>query len=672
MRRYWFVYFLALWNPAAASTQPSPDSLARPDSLLVLREVVVHGQRAATDIIPVQTLSGEALQRLAAHSVADALRYFSGVQIKDYGGIGGLKTVNIRSLGTNHTGVFYDGVGLGNAQNGQIDLGRLALDNMDVVAVYNGQRSAVFQPAKDYASAGAVYLYTRKPAFVGQRRDNLRARFKTGSFDLVNPSLLWEHKWTPAIDVSVGAEYLYTSGKYPFTYAKKNGYDTTEVRQNGDVSMFRAEAALYGALQQGEWTVRAYAYHAERGYPGAAVKETPGVFKHADRQWDDNLFVQASLRTTVTPAYRLLLNGKVAYDYLHYLADPRLDVSTMPIENRYRQQEAYLSSAHEYTLFPRWKASLSCDVQYNTLNADLTDFVYPSRYMALTALATSLQGKTVRFQASLLHTFVYDETATPGGAARSKSVVTPAAAVSIRPWQSREAFIRAFYKRVFRMPTFNDLYYTFIGNKRLLPEYTAQYNIGLTASHRPGAMWLRRLEAQVDAYYNEVTDKIVAMPADNQFRWTMINLGRVEIRGVDVSLCGEWQAGAVQWSTRLTYTYQLAQDCTNPNSPWYRGQIPYIPPHSGSAIVNGVCGRWDFNYSFIYTGERYESSANTIENYSPAWYTHDLSLARRVPIGKTELRITAEVNNLLNQAYEVVQCYPMPGTNVKLILAWTI
>ncbi len=38
-------------------------------------------------MIPVQELSGERLQRLNSHNVADALRYFSGIQIKDYGGI---------------------------------------------------------------------------------------------------------------------------------------------------------------------------------------------------------------------------------------------------------------------------------------------------------------------------------------------------------------------------------------------------------------------------------------------------------------------------------------------------------------------------------------------------------------------------------------------------------
>ena len=105
------------------------------DSVHVLEGVVVRERLIPKDVIPAQALSGRDLQRLSAVSIADALRYFAGVQIKDYGGIGGLKTVNVRSMGSQHVGVFYDGLQLGNAQNGQIDLGRFSLDNMESVSI---------------------------------------------------------------------------------------------------------------------------------------------------------------------------------------------------------------------------------------------------------------------------------------------------------------------------------------------------------------------------------------------------------------------------------------------------------------------------------------------------------------------------------------------------------
>ena len=198
-------------------------SQSKLDSLRHLGEVVVTVRRIQKEVIPVQELSGNQLQRLSSHSVADALRYFSGIQIKDYGGVGGLKTVNIRSMGTNHVGVFYDGIELGNAQNGQVDLGRFSLDNMEAVTLYNGQKSAIFQPAKDFGSAGSIYLQSRTPKFGPDKDNHVKAVFKTGSFGVINPAILWEHRISENISSSVSAEYMYTTGKYKFTYRVKEG-----------------------------------------------------------------------------------------------------------------------------------------------------------------------------------------------------------------------------------------------------------------------------------------------------------------------------------------------------------------------------------------------------------------------------------------------------------------
>lgn len=638
------------------------------DTLLKLKEVTIYSNRMQKKMSPVQILSGKELEKLNVYSVADALRYFSGVQIKDYGGIGGLKTVNIRSMGSHHVGVFYDGIELGNAQNGVVDLGRFSLDNMEVISLYNGQKSAIFQPAKDYSSASAIYMQTRKPLFKGEKKNNLNIGVKGGSFSTINPSLLWEHRFNERISSSISTEYMYTSGRYKFTYAKKDGYDTTAVRQNGDVRMLRLENAFFGKVPKGEWKAKAYLYNSERGYPGAAVREEPGKFRHQDRQWDTNLFVQGSFQNYFKPWYSLLANGKYAYDYLHYLSDPRLDVTTMYVDNYYRQQEIYASAAHLFTIYPWWSMSLSNDFQWNTLRADLIDFVYPTRNTILTSAATSFDFNRLMLQASLLYTHVDDNTRTKGANAGTKNKYTPSVIATWQPLTKLPLNVRAFYKKVFRMPTLNDLYYTFIGNKDLKPEYTTQYDVGITFSHTWNNHWLKSLDLQIDGYYSEVDDKIIAMPTSNQFRWTMINLGHVEIRGLDAAIRGEWGFGKVELSTLFNYTYQKAQDFTDPTSEWYGGQIPYIPWHGGSIILNGSYQTWSCNYSFIYTGERYEAVANIPENYAQPWYTHDFSLSKTFQWEKTRIRVTAEINNIFNQQYEVVQCYPMPGTSFKIKL----
>lgn len=72
---------------AANSQQAANDTLTGRISEVTIMSWRKHDK----DLLPAQTLSGKQLESLSAQSVADAIRFFSGVQIKDYGGIGGLK-----------------------------------------------------------------------------------------------------------------------------------------------------------------------------------------------------------------------------------------------------------------------------------------------------------------------------------------------------------------------------------------------------------------------------------------------------------------------------------------------------------------------------------------------------------------------------------------------------
>ena len=344
--------------------------VSRLDSVQRLNEVVVLGN-SQRSVIPSQQLKGEELQRLNSLSVADALRFFAGVQLKDYGGVGGIKTVNIRSMGTNHVGVFYDGIQLSNAQNGQVDLGMFSLDNMQAISLYNGQKSQIFQSAKDFNSAGSIYMWTRRPVFADSTNYHLKATLKTGSFDLVNPALLIELRLSDKVSASFSGEWLSSSGKYKFRYRRKAVmtdeimYDTTAVRQNGDVRATRMEGALFGTISGGEWMLKAYNYTSERGVPGAIVNN---VWRRGERIWDNNSFVQGSIQKDFGSRYHTRLMAKYAYYLTKYV---NKDTTVMMIDNVYRQKELYLSSSHLYNITNFWDVSAAYDVQWNTMDADI-------------------------------------------------------------------------------------------------------------------------------------------------------------------------------------------------------------------------------------------------------------------------------------------------------------
>ena len=63
---------------------------------------------------------------------------------------------------------------------------------------------------------------------------------------------------------------------------------------------------------------------------------------------------------------------------------------------------------------------------------------------------------------------------------------------------------------------------------------------------------------------------------------------------------------------------------------------------------------------------------NVPVNYIQPWYTSDLSVSKVFHIKKMDIGVTAEVNNIFNQQYEVVKWYPMPGTNFRITLSLAI
>ena len=653
------------------------------DSLQYLDDVVVLA-KPFQEVIPSQKMNAQQIGRLNSHSVADALRYFAGVQIKDYGGMGGMKTVNVRNMGSQHVGVFYDGIQLGNAQNGTVDLGKFSLDDMEEISLYNGQRSEIFQSAKDFSSAASIYMKAKKPRFKIDEKTHLLVRYKAGSINLYNPSVRWEQKLSNTVNMSLSSEYVKSDGEYKFRYKRVNSdgrlaYDTTATRQNSDIEALRLEGGLYGTITDGYWDAKLYYYGSKRGLPGAIVKQGEGLdWKNGERQKDKSFFAQTNFYKSFSDQYQLQLKGKFAYDYTHYMA---LDSMVFMEEGRltkelsynyYYQQEYYLSAVNLYQISKIWSVSLSADFQYNRLNSTSnikTQFSYPKRYTTLGSLATAIDLGKFKAQASIVGTYVH-ESVKYNTKAPDKRELTPAVFVGYKPFDDKDLNFRAFYKRIFRMPTFNELYYTQIGYSLLRPEYTDQYDVGFTyAKSFKKSSFIDGFSFQADAYYMDVTDKIVAAPTGSFFRWMMTNMGKVEGKGVDLIAAVNAHVGDVNMNINLTYGYSDVHDKGSGFSA-DGDQIPYTPWHSGSAIAGLQYKGWGLNYSFIYVGERYDGNVNNIAyNYVEPWYTHDISLQKEFMVKQYKIKGSIEMNNALNQYYDVVLNYPMPGRNFRFIVS---
>ena len=640
-----------------------------------IKEIVVtekYRNSETRSTAPLQILSSKQINNLNVLQVSDAVKYFSGVAVKDYGGIGGLKTVSVRSLGAAHTAVNYDGITITDCQTGQIDIGRFSLENVDMLSLNNGQSDNIFQPARLFASAAVLNIRTLLPTFSGNRTLNGNLTMKSGSFGLINPAFWLQKKINNQYSASLSAELLTANGEYPYllNYSTlEDGLVTKETRKNTDVHNIRLEGTVYGHFsEQASAYIKSYYYQSERGLPGATILYNTDNFS-SQRMWDHTFFTQAHYENNLSSIWLLQLNAKYNHGYLHYLDSTYLN-ETGRMESVFRQNEYYTSASILFRAFAHLSFSFSTDGFVNNMTANyeteaLTkEFANPTRFSLLSVVAAKYVSNEFMATASLLSTLVTEKVEV-GNPSENQHRLSPYFSFTYKPLKNSDLRLRAFYKNIFRLPTFNDLYYSRIGNADLRPEITYQINVGFTYSFSP-FKWFPFISFTMDGYRNYVTDKIIAMPTKNIFVWSMLNLGKVEVNGIDITAETTFSiAKKMNLVMGGTYTYQRALDITTPGGSTYEHQIPYTPRVSGSGKAAIETPWGDISYSLLWSGKRYGGFQNFVDNRLSGYIDHGVSAAHIFKLTDKELKLNIEILNLLNENYSIVKWFPMPGRSVR-------
>lgn len=650
-----FVLFAML--PLAASAQEA-------DSLYSITEVEVTARMLAKEVAavaPMQQMHSDDFASLATHTAADAMRHFAGVSVKDYGGIGGLKTVSVRGLGATHTAVSYDGVVVGNCMAGQIDLGRFAANGLESIALHVGQSDDMLSSARALASGGLVSMESRRPKW-NDKCYLIEEQWQIGSFGYVEPSgnvyvKLGEDTWT-------GCSYVssYSHGRYP--YQLTNGTKvSTEQRSNTDVTQLQGDWELHHQFEKGgELDTKLYAYASERGLPGAVILYNS---HSTERLADRNFFAQARYSTHWNYRWQLQSALKYTYGWNQYTdTNVKYEGGSQIDENL--QHEYYAQATLLYRPATEWTFSLAEDGFVNTLSSNLPSCPFPTRFTSLTAMQAQYRNHWLNAKGMLLGTVVSEHSPVVGRSPLTAKC-TPSLSVSLRPSDELPLYLRMLYKNTFRMPTFNELYYLRSGNRSLRPESANEYNMGITWQLSQWGV-LRDLTITADGYFNQVKDKIVAFPTT--YVWRMANYGRVHIAGLDAVINGHISVvSCLSLTFGAGYTLQHAIDVTDPQSQSYGCQLPYTPKHSGSGRLQIDMPWFDIGYSALWSGERY-SMAEQITRYRLAPYAeHTMTLSRSFPVSEAEFTIRLEAINFTNAQYQIIQYYPMPGRQFRATLS---
>lgn len=714
-------------EPVRAGKQASvSDSLRTRTQHLDDVEVRAKKTRSAlSSVTPVQTITSSEFQLLGITSVGDAAKRMAGVQVRDYGGIGGLQTVSVRSLGACHTAVSYDGIVVSNMQAGQIDVSRYSLSTIRQLSVAIGQTSDLMLSARHYASAGILSIESRGIDWTSLKPWQLKVNAKTGSWGLFTPSLQYSQRFSSQTALTFDANMARADGVYPFTI--QNGrYKEHHKRYNSDILAGQGEVNLFHRWDKNELSAKVSYYNSKRGLPGVVILYNSDA---EERMWDESCFAQMVWKSQLAP--RLALNARLKYAHTwSKYEDYNVKYQGGKLTDIARQNEYYASATIGYDLGWGWTTALAEDFSIGDLRTNVVSQPNPTRYSSQTAW--SLRWKWQRWQVdgNLVGTYISEKASKEdkGSSGSSSSVnaripadrkrISPSVAMNYRLLADETLYLRAMMKSTYRVPTFTDMYYLHIGNTNLKPENATEWNLGVTWAHQFGEKSLRNqargisLQATLDTYYNKVTDKIVAFPTT--YVWKMVNFGRVEIKGVDATLSlGIPMGQKMALDVDASYTYQYAVDKTDSKKSYYRHQLPYTPRHSGnvSAVWRNpwVIVGWQMQA----VGERWSMIQCTDEYRMKAYQEHSFTLSREFSLGKrkmntgagngsrenaseesalygnasrrnfsrasrrnfsrgSDLKLSFSLLNAFNKQYEVIKYYPMPGRSWQATATLTL
>lgn len=661
---------------ASAAEQPSSTSAsalgvvsAADTTTTTLDEFEMVSTRVRKEVMstaPMFSLSEEMLKSRGVTDLTDALHRLPGMNIRDYGGAGGMKTVSVRGFGTTHTGVIYDGIVLSDCQSGKIDLSRYSLDNVENISLIIGDNNDIFVPAKASASAATIIINTQSVPSANDSLWHVTGQMRFGAWGTYNPYFKVGKSISPKVSFSVIGEYTHAKNDYPFTLF--NGVMVTRERRNNSMmNSWHGEVnTRWRPTKASTLDAKLYYYDNNRQLPGAVVLYNPVC---NEKLRDRNFFGQLTYKNLSLSKFSFQGLAKFNWDASLY-HDENGKYPGGIWDEDYFQREYYLSGSALYLPMDKLAFNYSVDYVFNNLTTNQLEVVGPWRHSVLQSLTGKFQNSWLVATARLLWS-IFENGTKEGESAKDENKLSPSVSVSIQPFKNRFFYIRASYKNIFRMPTFNESYYFRMGSTSLKPEDTDQINLGVTWQ-RNSAGWLSTLVLTGDVYYNNVKNKIVALPT-NMFVWTMTNLEKARAFGADVTANATFRLAARQSLVfAANYSWQRVQPRTSPLDPDYNKQVAYTPIHSGAASLSWQNPWVDVVLHGSGASDRYGTNSNLPITRIKGYVDCGASLMRNFKFKRNEIDLRFDLTNIFDTQYEIVADYPMPGRAWKFTVTYKL
>lgn len=641
---------LAIFKVLGVTAQGSEETI---DEIIVRtsNEASVQGSKIETKRISSKLPS----------DVGQLMTLFPGVQLRSYGGVGGMKTANFRSLGAGHTTVVSDYMIFSTTQSGMNDLGQIPADFLQKLEIINMAATSVDYPVSAKLSGCLVSMVT-KHAWKDRDSNQLGIGLQGGSFQSYSGNvmaLFQKNKWK----ASISGKYRQFEGNYPFEYWNANTRVKTS-RKNGDLQdLFGTLSLIYNLNKQHTFSLQINGSKYDKGLPGAVVfyNET------ADQRLSGNGFTTAIQHQFTKNSWQTRTSFDYQQGFLNYLDSSYLNAQGYLSSDFWNQQ--YTAQTQVSKAFKPWfKALYGASLKNEQLHSNQLS-IDPARTTLdqILGFHLSRKGKLQQQQSvsAQLGLNGIDEQRPLSN--QQKWNFLPSVEIAHSFNLDRQFAIG--YKRVVRQPSFSELYYQQIGNTSLKAE------VGDLAYFRfSNWQFTKKVNFQtvLQPFFTYTSNKILAIPTKNLFIWSIINVGKSQAFGTEVTQNVFYSMKKASLALRLNYTFMYANDISDRNSETYGDLLSYSPLHTGSAELSLNQRKWSAFLLMTYQGERYALNQNIPSNLLEDFVLIDCGASYDFQFKQQHLLVRATLNNLTNNYYSYMRYFVMPGINFNIHLTYAL
>lgn len=600
-------------------------------------------QSKLSNYLDIHRLEVSEIDKLNMPFVTDKIKYFPNIFIKDYGGMGGIKTISMRGTASSQTTILIDGISISSSQNSIVDFSMLPLaffDNIDIIS--NGS-SSLFG---SNSIGGSINLHSQIPK---KKSTNISASF--GSFGYANFSLT-TNSTVFKFPYFINFNYMSSKNDYPFDY-NYFGERRIEKRHNSDINSISGSIGMELPLNKSLLSTKMFIINSDRGSPGAVIL---GKIENSLARLNESKLMSLSnlytkIDSNITNELKFLFS---------YSASDYSDKEFLPNDNL---ANSYFIS-RDFRFINDFTINYDKISQIGTINFQFSN-------LTGNKLSLDVDNYVQRFNLGIGYNISYDFIK------NNKFTISTLLSMKYDYWDDIKSIfsysiglggkniikntdVKLMYSNNYRIPNFNEMYYLNYGTIDLKPEqsYSYSFSVDIFAN--------KFFKINFNSYFIETKDQIVSTPKST-ISWSAQNIAKVHNYGA--SFNAQLSLFNNSLFSMFSYTYQQSIDKTL-NSPSYNKLLPYLPQEIISLMIDYKYNILSIGTNIYYNSFRYYSFDNYIKSLLEPYYYIDVNLSIMIKILSNNLSFSLILNNITNQSYQIINNYPMPKRNFRLSLSY--